>query len=152
MGNFGHLTGTWYVSFYLFICAETRFNKESIKSSYRPTRQNFIIFRFRSALSRLLYLPHININDTSLMFWKLDVRCFLFNPDSEVKSDSKHCLPADDCLPNHNLTDVCDPMVLISVDSLWKYDIVLAMFPALDIFPTKASITSISSICTTRLR
>jgi hypothetical protein len=81
----------------------------------------------------------MKINDTLLMFWKLDARCFLCSPDIEVASDNTQCLTVDDCLNKHNLANICALMVFISVDSLWKYEYGsdLAIFPALAIFPSR---------------
>jgi hypothetical protein len=77
-------------------------------------------------------------NDTLLMFWKLDARCFLCSPDTYMASDNTQCSAVGYRLTKHNLADVRDPMVLISVDNLWKYKYGsdLAIFPALAIFPS----------------
>jgi hypothetical protein len=55
-----------------------------------------------------------------------------------MASDNTQCRTVGDCLTKHNLTDVCDLMMLISVDSLWKceYGSDLVIFPALAIFPS----------------
>jgi hypothetical protein len=57
-----------------------------------------------------------------------------------MASDNKQCLTIGDCLTKHKLADVCDIMVLISVQNLWKYEYGsdLAIFPALAIFSSSA--------------
>jgi hypothetical protein len=61
-----------------------------------------------------------------------------------MTSDNTQCLAVGDCLTKHNLTDICDLMVLISVDNLWdyEYDSDLAIFPAFAVFPTSTSLKS----------
>jgi hypothetical protein len=80
----------------------------------------------------------MNINDTLLMFWKSDARCFHCSPDTYIASDNTQCRAVGDCLTKHNLTDVHDLMVLTSGDNLLKYeyDYDLAVFSALVIFPS----------------
>jgi hypothetical protein len=50
-----------------------------------------------------------------------------------MASDNTQCRALGDCLTKHNVADFCDLMVLISVNSLWKYEYGsdLAIFPAL---------------------
>jgi hypothetical protein len=59
-----------------------------------------------------------------------------------MASDNTQCRADGDCLTKHNLADVCDLMVLISVDNLWKYEYGsdLAIFPALAISPSSTFI------------
>jgi hypothetical protein len=64
----------------------------------------------------------MKINDTLLSFWKLDARCFLCSPDTSMASDNTQWRAVGESLTKHNLADVRDLMVLISVDSLWKYE------------------------------
>jgi hypothetical protein len=80
----------------------------------------------------------MQINDTLLMFWKSDARCFLCYPDTKMASNNTQRRAVSDCLTKHNLADVCDLIVLISVDSLWRYEYGsdLDIFSALAIFPT----------------
>jgi hypothetical protein len=87
----------------------------------------------------------MKINDTLSTFWKLDARCFLCSPDTYMASDDTQCLAVGDCLIKHNLLDVCDIMVLISIDSLWKYEYGsdLAIFPVLAMFPSSNLIVTI---------
>jgi hypothetical protein len=46
------------------------------------------------------------------------------------------CRAVGDCLTKHNLADVRDLMVVISIDSLWKYEngSELAIFPSSTLF------------------
>jgi hypothetical protein len=62
-----------------------------------------------------------------------------------MTSDNTQCLAIGDCLTKTNLAHVCDPVVLISVDGLWKYEYGsnLAVFPALAIFPSSTLIAKI---------
>jgi hypothetical protein len=64
----------------------------------------------------------------------------------KMASDNKQCRAVGDCLTKHNVTDVCDLMVLISADNMWKYEYGsdLVIFPALAIFPSSALFSSIS--------
>jgi hypothetical protein len=80
----------------------------------------------------------MKINDTLLVFWKSDARCYLCSAWHLMASDNTQCRAVGDCLTKHNLTDVCDVMVSISVDNLWKYEYGsdLAIFPALATLPT----------------
>lgn len=62
----------------------------------------------------------MKINDTLLRFWTLAALCCLCS-DTWMASDNTQCRSVSDCLTERNLADVCDVMVLISVENLWKY-------------------------------
>lgn len=64
------------------------------------------------------------------MFWKVNARCFHWFPDIQIATDNMTRYAVSGSLTKHIFTDVCDLMVLISVDNLGKYnyDSALATF------------------------
>jgi hypothetical protein len=73
-------------------------------------------------------------DDTLLMSWQ--THCFLCSPDTWMACDNTQFLSLCDCLTELSNVNVCDVMVLTSVDSLrkYEYDNYLAIFYVLAIF------------------
>lgn len=63
----------------------------------------------------------MKINDTLLMFWKLDASSLLSLWHSNDVDNTQYRADGG-CLAKHYMADICDVTVLISADSLWKYE------------------------------
>jgi hypothetical protein len=90
--------------------------KNGINLSYAS--QKYTNFPSETAIRKLIRLLFTKINDTWRSFWKLDALCFLSSTDNLVSCDNTQRRAVGDRLTEHNMADVCDQMVPISVDSL----------------------------------
>lgn len=76
--------------------------------------------KLQKSLSEVKHLLFIQNNNTH-MFLKLDARCFLYTPDWTASGITRWSAFGY-CHEKHNLAEFPGQTVMISVDSLWKYE------------------------------